>query len=59
MLVTITDGDTVLVERRRTSIAQFEELTVDLTGISEWGDMARVLGRELGRARHSVESAST
>jgi DNA repair exonuclease SbcCD nuclease subunit len=56
MLVTITDDDTVLVERRRTSIAQFEELTIDLTGISEWGDMARVLGRELGRARHSVES---
>jgi DNA repair exonuclease SbcCD nuclease subunit len=56
MLVTITDDDTVLVERRRTSIAQFEELTIDLTGISEWGDMARVLGRDLGRARHSVES---
>jgi DNA repair exonuclease SbcCD nuclease subunit len=56
MLVTITDDDTVLVERRRTCIAQFEELTIDLTGVSEWSEMTRNLGRELGRARQGAAS---
>lgn len=37
-LVTVADDSTITVEERLTSIAQFERVGIDLTGISEWRD---------------------
>lgn len=38
-LVTVADDRTILVEERLTSVAQFEPVPVDLTGIADWRDM--------------------
>jgi DNA repair exonuclease SbcCD nuclease subunit len=56
MLVTVTDDGDIFVEERPTSIAQFERVTVDLTGMSEWADMTRALSAALGPARHRAKS---
>ncbi|RWE19328.1 MAG: DNA repair exonuclease, partial [Mesorhizobium sp.] len=37
-LVTIRDDRSVEIEERLTSIAQFERVSVDLTGTSEWNE---------------------
>lgn len=55
-LATVTDDGSVLLEERRTSVAQFERVTVELAGIEDWPDMVRALGRALGETRDSVAS---
>ncbi|WP_245520252.1 hypothetical protein [Mesorhizobium sp. M00.F.Ca.ET.217.01.1.1] len=37
-LVTIRDDRSVEMEERLTSVAQFERVSVDLTGASEWSE---------------------
>lgn len=56
-LVTIADGRTITVEERRTSIAQFERVSVDLSGISEWREAATAIEAALGRQREQTASA--
>jgi DNA repair protein SbcD/Mre11 len=50
-LVTIADDRKVHVEERVTSLAQFERVDVDLSGIEDWKDMAGTVARALEQAR--------
>ncbi|MGE7371392.1 metallophosphoesterase family protein [Neorhizobium sp. NPDC001467] len=56
-LVTIADDRTVTVEERLTSIAQFERIGVDLTGIDQWRDAAAVIEAALATQRETTASA--
>ncbi len=47
-LVTIGDDHTLQVEERSTSLAQFERISVDVSGAEDWRDLA-------GRVSHSLE----
>jgi DNA repair exonuclease SbcCD nuclease subunit len=53
-LVTVRDDRSVVIEERTTSLAQFERVRVDLTGVADWrGALARIehaLGAERDRA---------
>lgn len=53
-LVTVTDDGAVRLEERNTSIAQFERITVDATGIDDWRDLATALSASLREAREAV-----
>jgi DNA repair protein SbcD/Mre11 len=55
-LVTVKDDRSVVVEERITSVAQFEPVSVDLTGIHEWPDMINAVTRTLQSIRSSVQS---
>lgn len=50
-LVTVADDRSIVVEERLTSVAQFERIQVDLTGIDDWRDMLAAIGRRLNDAR--------
>jgi exonuclease SbcD len=55
-LVTIADDRSVRVEERVTSVAQFELVSVDVTGIADWGDMVAAMTRMLRSVRDQVQS---
>ncbi len=55
-IVTISDDRAVTLEERLTSVAQFERVTVDLSGIDDWRDMADAAGRALERTREVAPS---
>lgn len=55
-LVTIGDDRSVRIEERVTSIAQFERVAVDATGIDDWRDLVAALARALEQARDDVAS---
>jgi DNA repair exonuclease SbcCD nuclease subunit len=55
-LVTIADDRSVTIEERLTSIAQFERVGVDLTGIAEWRDAAAAIEAALARQRQATAS---
>jgi len=55
-LVTVTDDGSILMEERRTSVAQFERVRVDLSGVEDWRDIVGLLGRSLGQCREVVRS---
>ncbi len=55
-LVTIQDDQSVQVEERLTSIAQFERVPVDLSGIEEWRDVVTTIATALERKRTTVRS---
>lgn len=55
-IVTIGDDRAVALEERLTSVAQFERVTVDLSGIDDWHDMADAVGRALERTREAAPS---
>jgi DNA repair protein SbcD/Mre11 len=55
-LVTVTDDKSIVLEERLTSIAQFERVPVDLSGIEDWKDVVGAIGRALGQSRDKVES---
>lgn len=55
-LVTVTDDRSIHIEERLTSVAQFERVTLDLTGVEEWRDMVNALARALGDARAHAQS---
>ncbi len=55
-LVTIAGDGAITVEERLTSVAQFEEVEVDLSGLTEWRDVALYMGRALERARAAARS---
>ena len=55
-LATLGDDGSIQMEARRTSVAQFESVTVDLAGTESWRDMVGKLERALGQARDGVAS---
>ncbi len=50
-LVTIGDDQSVHVEERITSIAQFERIEVDATGIADWRTLVAAFAKTMERAR--------
>ncbi len=55
-LVTIADDRTVRVEERITSLAQFERVDVDLSGVEDWKDMVGAVARAMEQAREEAVS---
>ena len=55
-LVTLTDAGEVVVEERLTSLAQFERVSFDVTGIADWRDMITAFDAVIGRARKAAPS---
>ncbi|EKS42107.1 hypothetical protein HMPREF9695_01199 [Afipia broomeae ATCC 49717] len=55
-LVTIRDDRSIHIEERATSIAQFERVSVDATGLDDWRDLIAAVTRALEQTRHSVVS---
>ena len=55
-LVTVSDDGSITIEERHTSIAQFEQITVDLGSVEDWRGMTAALGNALGHARNDVLS---
>lgn len=55
-LVTIADDRSIRVEERVTSVAQFELVPVDVTGIEDWRDMVAEITKELQSVRDQVVS---
>jgi len=55
-LVLVADDGTIIVEQRRTSIAQFERVAVDLSDVEDWSEVARRIADTLGPARDAVRS---
>ena len=55
-LVTIADDRSIGVEERLTSVAQFEPVEIDLTGIDDWRDMIVSVTKRLHLLRDQVPS---
>jgi exonuclease SbcD len=55
-LVTILDDRSIHIEERVTSVAQFERVPVDATGLEEWRDLITAVTRALEQTRESVVS---
>jgi exonuclease SbcD len=55
-LVTIADDRSIHLEVRITSVAQFESIPVDLTGIEDWRAMVTILAQTIQRTRENVPS---
>ena len=55
-LVTVADDRSISVEERVTSIAQFERVTVDLSGVEAWREAVDSIERGLARARSEAVS---
>ena len=53
-LVTVRDDRSVIIEERETSLAQFERVPVDLTGLTYWPDLIDSIEREIASVRHTV-----
>jgi DNA repair protein SbcD/Mre11 len=53
-LVTIADDRSIHLEERITSAAQFEFISIDLTGIEDWRDMVTMLAKTIQRRRDDV-----
>ena len=55
-LVTIQDDRTIQVEEHFTSLAQFERVDINVTGIDDWRDLVATMSRSLEQARNGVPS---
>ncbi|RWE30572.1 DNA repair exonuclease [Mesorhizobium sp.] len=55
-LVTIRDDRSVEIEERLTSVAQFERMSIDLTGASEWSEAIVRIRAGLEQARKGTRS---
>ncbi|TPM25287.1 DNA repair exonuclease [Mesorhizobium sp. B2-3-5] len=55
-LATIRDDRSVEIEERLTSVAQFERVTVDMTGASEWSEAIARIRAGLEQSRERVRS---
>ena len=55
-LATVGDDGEIMIEERITSIAQFERVPVDVTGLSDWTDLLRAVEVALGDARGAAVS---
>ena len=55
-LVTIADDRSVHMEEHVTSLAQFERVDVELSGIADWRDMVGAVAKAMERAREEAVS---
>lgn len=55
-LVTIRDDRSIEIEERLTSVAQFERLSVDLSGVVEWAEAVALIRAEFQQKRAAVRS---
>ena len=55
-LATVMDDGSIQIDEHLTSVAQFERLTVDVAGLTEWRDMVAAVERALGHLRDAVAS---
>jgi DNA repair exonuclease SbcCD nuclease subunit len=55
-LVTVSDDHSIRIDERFTSVAQFERVEVDASGIDEWDVLTKEIGRSLERARANASS---
>ncbi|GLS43417.1 metallophosphoesterase family protein [Methylobacterium brachythecii] len=55
-LVTIGDDRAIRVEGRPIGIAQFERVSVDVSGVTEWREIIGAIGAALERARMTVST---
>lgn len=55
-LAMIGDDGGITIEERITSIAQFERVSVDVTGLCDWSDVLRTVEVTLGEARGATVS---
>lgn len=55
-LVTVADDGSILIEERDVSIAQFDRVFIDATGIDDWRDMATAITEKLREARKAASS---
>ena len=55
-LVTVPDNGAIIVEERFTSIAQFERVPIDVTGLADWSDVLSVFETALGETRDATVS---
>jgi len=56
-LVTVADDRSMSIEQRLTSIAQFERVGVDLTGVADWRDAVSAIDTALRDMRQRTTSA--
>lgn len=56
-LVTVGDDRSIRIEERVTSVAQFERVTVDATGMEDWRQLVSGVARALEATRSAVASA--
>ncbi len=54
--VEIRDNREILIEERHTSIAQFERVPLDLTGVDDWSEIAGALELALNKAVESLKA---
>ncbi|MBZ9672520.1 exonuclease SbcCD subunit D [Mesorhizobium sp. ES1-3] len=55
-LVTVRDDRSVEIEERLTSVAQFERVSLDLTGVSEWSEAISRIRAGLEQSREGARS---
>jgi DNA repair exonuclease SbcCD nuclease subunit len=55
-LVTIADDRSVHLAEHLTSVAQFEPIEIDLTGIDDWQEMTTALAKSFQRVREQIPS---
>ncbi|AZO81942.1 MULTISPECIES: DNA repair exonuclease [unclassified Bosea (in: a-proteobacteria)] len=55
-LVTISDDGAIQIQEHRTSTAQFERVSIDLSGVDDWSDAIRAVGRKLATERDATVS---
>lgn len=55
-LVTVAEDGAIQIEERRTSIAQFERVAFDATGIDDWRDLVTAFGSTIHQAREAAVS---
>ncbi|CCM80159.1 metallophosphoesterase family protein [Rhizobium mesoamericanum] len=53
-LVTVNDDRSIVIEERQTSVAQFERLSIDVSGAADWKAMVGDLSSHLDALRSSV-----
>lgn len=55
-LVTIQDDRSVILSEHTTSVAQFERVSIDVSGVENWRALVERIGHALGAARQGLSS---
>jgi DNA repair exonuclease SbcCD nuclease subunit len=56
-LVAVGDDRSISIEERVTSVAQFERVTVDATGMEDWRELVSGVARAMEATRSAIDSA--
>lgn len=54
-LVTVADDGSLSIDERSVSVAQFERISINATGVNDWRDLAKAISQTLECARNSVQ----